>query len=144
MDENDNLDKLPFAEYAAIIAERGSKQYGKAGAPKLSFEQLVASNLTFDEIAADYGEETAINVGIAQDPDAPELTEEDWARALPAIEVEPELVEWSLRRRGKQKAPTKELISIRLDPDITEYFRASGPGWQTRLNDTLRRAVFGS
>ncbi len=89
-------------------------------------------------------EEADIQRQIAQDPDAPELTEEDWARALPAIEVEPELVEWSLRRRGKQKAPTKELISIRLDPDITEYFRASGPGWQTRLNDTLRRAVFGS
>ncbi len=144
MNENDNLDKLPFAEYAAIIAERGWKQYGKPGALKLSFEQLVASKLAFDEIAAEYGEETAINVGIAQDPDAPEWTEEDWARARPAVEVDPDLVEWSRRTRGKQKAPKKELISIRLDPDITEYFRESGPGWQTRLNDTLRRAVFGS
>ena len=89
-------------------------------------------------------EEAEIQRQIAQDPDAPELTEEDWAQARPAIEVEPELVEWSLRTRGKQKAPKKELISIRLDPDITEYFRDSGPGWQTRLNDTLRRAVFGS
>ena len=89
-------------------------------------------------------EEAEIQRQIAQDPDAPELTEEDWAQARPATEVEPELVEWSLRTRGKQKAPTKELISIRLDPDITEYFRAGGPGWQTRLNDTLRRAVFGS
>ena len=140
---NGNLDKLPFAEYAAIMAERGAKQYGKPGVPKLSFEELVASKLTFEEIAAEYGEETAINVGIAQDPDAPEWTEEGWARALPAIEVDPELVEWSRRTRGKQKAPTKELISIRLDPDITAHFRATGPGWQTRLNDTLRRAVFG-
>ena len=139
-----NPDNLPFAEYAAIMAERGAEQYGKPGVPKLSFEELVASKLTFDEIAAQYGEETAINVGIARDPDVPEWSEEDWARAKPAIEVDPELVEWSLRTRGKQKAPTKELISIRLDPDITEYFRASGPGWQTRLNDTLRRAVFGS
>ena len=89
-------------------------------------------------------EEAEIQRQIAEDPDAPEWTDEDWARARPAIEVHPELVEWSLRRRGKQKAPTKELISIRLDPDITEYFRAGGPGWQTRLNDTLRRAVFGS
>ena len=48
----------------------------------------MASNLTFDEIEAEYGEETAINVGIAQDPDAPEWTEEDWARARPAIEVD--------------------------------------------------------
>ena len=88
-------------------------------------------------------EEAEIQRQIAEDPDAPEWTEEDWARARPAIEVHPELVEWSMRRRGKQKAPKKELISIRLDPDITEYFRAGGPGWQTRLNDTLRRAVFG-
>ena len=83
-------------------------------------------------------------MGIAQDPDAPEWTEEDWARARPAIEVEPQLVEWSLRKRGKRKAPTKELISIRLDQDITDYFWSGGPGWQTRLNDTLRRALFGS
>ena len=144
MNEDANLDKLPFNEYAALVAERDAKQYGNTGAPKLSFSELVASDLTFDDIAADYGEETAINVGIAQDPDAPEWTEEDWARARPAIEVDPELVEWSKRTRGKQKAPTKELISIRLDPDITAHFRATGPGWQTRLNDTLRRAVFGS
>ena len=143
MKENDKLDNLPFAERAAIVAERDAKQYGDTGATKLSFEELVASDLTFDDIAADYGEETAINVCIAQDPDAPEWTEEDWARARPAIEVEPELVEWSRRTRGKQKAHVKELISIRLDPDITAYFRASGPGWQTRLNDTLRKAVFG-
>ena len=139
----DSLDRLPFAEYAARVAEEGAKQHGKPGSPKLSFEELVTSDLTFAEIEAEYGEETAINVGIARDPEAPEWTEEDWARARPAVEVDPELVEWSLRRRGKQKAPTKELISIRLDPDITAYFRAGGPGWQTRLNDTLRRAVFG-
>ena len=89
-------------------------------------------------------EEAEIQRQIAEDPDVPEWTDEDWARARPAIEVHPELVEWSLRRRGKQKAPIKELVSIRLDLDIIEYFRAGGPGWQTRLNDTLRRAVFGS
>ena len=144
MNEETNLDNLPFAEYASLVAKRGAEQYGKPGVPKLSFEELTASDLTFAQIEAEYGEETAINVGIARDPDAPEWTEENWARAKPAIEVEPELVAWSLRRRGKQKAPTKELVSIRLDPDITAHFRAGGPGWQTRLNDTLRKAVFGS
>ena len=143
MNENDDLDNLPFAEYAALVAKRGAEQFGKPGAPRLSFEELVASDLTFAQIEAEYGEETAINVGIGRDPDAPEWTEEDWARARPAIEVEPELVEWSRRTRGKQKAPVKELVSIRLDPDITAHFRATGPGWQTRLNDTLRKAVFG-
>ena len=88
-------------------------------------------------------EEAEIQRHIAEDPDAPEMTDEDWARARPAIEVEPELVEWSLRRRGKQKAPTKRLVSIRLDEDIVTHFRSSGPGWQTRLNDRLRQDIFG-
>ena len=88
-------------------------------------------------------EEAEIQRQIREDPDAPEWTEEDWAKARPAMEVDPDLVEWSWRTRGKQKAPTKELISIRLDPDIAAHFRATGPGWQTRINDTLRRAVFG-
>ena len=44
-----------------------------------------------------------------------------------------------LRRvRGKNKAPTKEQIAIRLDPEVLSAFRASGPGWQTRLNTVLK------
>lgn len=101
------------------------------------------ATMTFDEIAAKYGEEAAINAGIAADPDTFELDEEWFKRARPAIEVDPDLVKRWRRTRGKQKGPTKEHISIRLDADLTAHFRASGPGWQTRLNDTLRRAVFG-
>ncbi len=101
------------------------------------------TTMTFDEIAAKYGEETAINAGIAADPDTWELTREDFAQMHPASEVYPEFVKRWRRTRGKQKAPTKEHISIRLDADLAAHFRASGPGWQTRLNDTLRRAVFG-
>ena len=104
------------------------------------------TTMTFDEIAAKYGEEAAINAGIAADPDTFELDEEWFKRARPAIEVDPDLVKrwrrWR-RTRGKQRAPPKEHISIRLDADLADHFRASGPGWQTRLNDTLRRAVFG-
>ena len=37
----------------------------------------------------------------------------------------------------------KEQITIRLDADITAHLRKEGPGWQTRLNDTLRQALFG-
>lgn len=86
-------------------------------------------------------EEAEIQRHIAEDPEAPEMTAEEWARARPAIEVDPDLVEWSLRRRGKQKASTKELVSIRLDKDVVAHFRSSGPGWQTRLNDRLRQDV---
>ena len=86
-------------------------------------------------------EEAEIQREIALDPDAPEWTEEDWARARPAIEVDPELVEWSRRTRGKQKAPTKEKVTVRLDADIVAHFRESGRGWQTRLNEALRQVV---
>ncbi|MDE0459906.1 MAG: type II toxin-antitoxin system HicB family antitoxin [Chromatiales bacterium] len=54
-----------------------------------------------------------------------------------------EAIERHRRGRGKQKAPTKTPITIRLDADIAEHFRATGPGWQTRLNATLREALFG-
>ncbi len=44
----------------------------------------------------------------------------------------------SARTRGPQKNPTKRLVSLRLDPDIVDRFRATGPGWQARINETLR------
>ena len=43
--------------------------------------------------------------------------------------------------RGPQKAPTKVSTTIRLDADVLEYFRAKGPGYQTQINDELRRVV---
>ncbi len=102
------------------------------------------SKMTFAEIAAKYGEEAAINAGIAADSDTFELDEEWFKRARPASETAPHIVEAYRRTRGKQKAPTKEQITIRLDADITAHLRKEGPGWQTRLNDTLRQAIFGS
>ena len=138
------IDKLPFEEYAKIAAKEGAQEHLNPGMPWLTFDELVASELTPEEIETQYGEETSINVGIARDPDAPEWTDEDFARARPASEVHPELVARYLRTRGKQKAPTKELVSIRLDADIVTHLRSTGPGWQTRLNDRLRQDVFGS
>ena len=44
------------------------------------------------------------------------------------------------RGRGPQKAPTKVLTTIRLDADVIAFFRAQGSGYQSRINDTLRRA----
>jgi uncharacterized protein (DUF4415 family) len=47
-----------------------------------------------------------------------------------------------LVRRGRPPLKSrKRLMSLRLSPEIIEHFRATGPGWQTRINDTLLRAV---
>lgn len=44
--------------------------------------------------------------------------------------------------RGRPKAPvTKERLSIRLSPDVVERFRASGRGWQTRMDAALRQWI---
>ena len=102
------------------------------------------SKLTPDTIMPTPEEDAAINAGIAADPDTEELDDAWFARARPASVVDPGLVERVRRGRGRQTAPTKEQVTIRLDADITAHFRAGGPGWQTRLNDALRRAVFRS
>ena len=47
-----------------------------------------------------------------------------------------------LMRRGRPpSAAPKEAIKLRLDPDVLAYFRGLGPGWQTRINEALRRAA---
>ena len=35
----------------------------------------------------------------------------------------------------------RELVSLRIDQDVLEYFQADGPGWQDRINDALRKAA---
>lgn len=43
--------------------------------------------------------------------------------------------------RGPQKKPTKVSTTLRLDPEVLEYFRAKGPGYQTRINKMLSEAI---
>jgi uncharacterized protein (DUF4415 family) len=80
------------------------------------------------------------------DGEVRELTEADFAEMRPAYEVlPPELVALMRRHRGErgaQKAPTKKLVSIRLDQDVIERVKQDGAGWQTRINDILRDALF--
>ena len=76
------------------------------------------------------------------DDDNPEWTEEDFARARPPEEVlSPELLAQFKGTRGAQKAPTKVAVSIRLSPDVVKHFKAKGPGWQSRIDDALRKIV---
>ncbi|HRE86449.1 MAG: BrnA antitoxin family protein [Candidatus Accumulibacter sp.] len=44
-------------------------------------------------------------------------------------------------RRGPQKLPTKVAVTVRYSPEVLDYFKATGDGWQTRMNDVLRRHV---
>jgi uncharacterized protein (DUF4415 family) len=64
-----------------------------------------------------------------EDPDNPFKTDEDWS----LITV--------VRHRGSQKAPTKKPVAIRLSPDVLDYFRATGKGWQGKIDDILREWV---
>ena len=68
--------------------------------------------------------------------DAPELTRE-FFRTADLYEGE------KLVRRGRPPAGerSKEAVKLRLSPDVLDHFRAGGPGWQTRMNATLERAV---
>ena len=63
------------------------------------------------------------------DPDNPAWTED--MLGSPVIK----------RGRGPQASPTKVLTSIRLDADVLEYFKSQGEGYQSRINDALRKEV---
>ena len=72
-------------------------------------------------------EEIVINSGIAADPDTYIPSDEEFKQLRPV---------------GRPKAETtKDRITIRLSPEVTDYFRASGKGWQTRIDDILKEYI---
>jgi len=44
-------------------------------------------------------------------------------------------------RRGPQRRPTKVAVSLRLTREVVERFKAGGPGWQTRIDEALKKAA---
>ena len=72
-------------------------------------------------------EDAAITAGIGQDPDTYEPSASEIA---------------TMKRPGRPLGSgTKTQVTLRLDTDALEAFKASGPGWQTRINALLRAAV---
>ena len=69
------------------------------------------------------------------DPDdAPELDDEWFERG--EVRIGEKVI-----RPGRPKGTAKRLVSLRLDQAVIDHFRAGGPGWQTRLNEALRKAA---
>jgi uncharacterized protein (DUF4415 family) len=78
--------------------------------------------------------------------ESPELTDEELARSRPAREVLPpeffRAIDEARRARGRPATENpKKQVTLRLDADVVEKFRAGGPGWQTRINEALRKAA---
>lgn len=91
-------------------------------------------------------EEARIQAGIALDPDNPELTDEELAQMRPASEVLPPALYAALTRRPRGRPPLdapKQQVTMRLDADVIAALRATGEGWQVRVNDVLRRWLEG-
>jgi len=66
------------------------------------------------------------------DDDLPDLATPEWQAKFAQVPVQ----------RGRPKAAmTKISTTIRLDPDVLAAFKADGPGWQTRINQALRKSV---
>jgi len=72
-------------------------------------------------------EDAAITAAALSDPDSAPFTDEEWAQVKPFARV------------GRPPAAvTKERITIRLSREVVEQFRASGDGWQTRVDVALK------
>jgi len=84
------------------------------------------------------------SVGVP-DAENPEWTKEMFARSKRFKDLPQSLQDKlsaiqdaSRQRRGKQKAPTKQPVTIRLSPDVLTVLRGKGRGWQTLVDQALR------
>lgn len=85
--------------------------------PKLKAETVIPT----------VAQDRAITAAARRDPDAQPLTNAQWKAAKPTV------------RMGRPpKAAPKEAVKLRLDPDVLAVLRATGAGWQTRVNAILR------
>jgi len=70
----------------------------------------------------------------------PEWSESDFRSAKPTKDVVPAAMMARLSKRGRPRVEhPKILVTLRLDPEIVQKFRATGSKWRTRMNDALAR-----
>ncbi|HWB48200.1 MAG TPA: BrnA antitoxin family protein [Stellaceae bacterium] len=74
------------------------------------------------------------------DPDEAPYLDRDWFERA-EIRDNGRLIRAARPAGRPKKAMPKEAVNIRLDPDVLAYFRAEGPGWQSRINAALRKAA---
>lgn len=67
-----------------------------------------------------------------------EIASADLKGFRPLRQVLPASLRKKVGVRGPQKAPTKERITIRLSPEVVQRFRATGDGWQTKMDAALQ------
>src|SRR5215472_16900082 len=84
------------------------------------------------DIGSDLKNATALPITSEQYEVIPELTEQSFREAEPHI----------ARKVGRPKSANPKVpLKLRLDRDVVQAFRATGPGWQTRINATLRLSL---
>ncbi len=70
--------------------------------------------------------------------ESPPLSNDMLSRMKPVKEIHPDIPP---RVRGTQKAPLKVPVSIRLSPEVVNFFKAQGKGWQTKINHILHEYI---
>lgn len=81
---------------------------------------------------------------MASDLENPEWTEADFAASKGPEALPAELLAAfpnTKRPRGRPAGSDKDRIAIRVDRDVLDHFKASGAGWQTRINEALRKVA---
>jgi uncharacterized protein (DUF4415 family) len=80
---------------------------------------------------------------VVMDDENPEWTSSDFTRALRGSDIPAHIRQAFPKTRGRPRGSSKQLISLRIDTEIVERLRATGPGWQTRVNEILKAATHG-